>query len=219
MFRLHYRRREIVSVMFHTDVAEGSPAMCQELIMDFPGIGHPHAVAEESDQMENAMNGAVLIDVIKTAMIIISLSPSDNLSQTRPVSWKEFLIGIQLQNPFALCITQGLVAMLAEIVFPGVMIDLGAEAFSDFNRVVCRPGIDDDHLIDILMDALQATPQTGRFVLHNHAQREEVLHMILLSHESACSLAMPECPGNQEDIYPIHRTYPPGLQENNNFRS
>ena len=61
--------------------AEGSIPPDSQLVMDLPRIAHPHAVAEQPDQVEGTADGGVLVHVIKAAMIIIGFPFPDDVPQ------------------------------------------------------------------------------------------------------------------------------------------
>ncbi len=83
------------------------------------------------------------------------------------------LVGIQMQDPRALTGFETDVARDAEVVCPDVMDHACAKRRGDGDRVIGRPRIDDDDLIDDARYALEAAPQIGRFVLDDQGRAEQ----------------------------------------------
>jgi len=136
MLSLHLLRRQIVSVMPDTDGAVSSLSPRLELIMNFSSVGHVHTVAEQPDLVEDAVDGTVLFRVVKTTMKIIGLSLPNGFSQTWPVLGKELFVGVQLKDPVARGIGERLIAVFAEVIFPGMMIYSGAVVFCDLDSPI-----------------------------------------------------------------------------------
>jgi hypothetical protein len=66
--------------MSDSDGTKGAFSPGLQLIMNLLGIVHSHSIAKESDQVEDAMDGAVTSYIIELAIVIISPSLSDSLS-------------------------------------------------------------------------------------------------------------------------------------------
>ena len=60
--------------------------------------------------------------------------------------------------------------MSAEVIFTGMMVDPGAVAFRNFGCSVRGAGIHNDHFVDEVLAAVEATAKIVLFILYDHAE-------------------------------------------------
>ncbi len=83
----------------------------------------------------------------------------------------QHFIGINNQKPVTGCIVDGLISVLAEIIFPGVMVYCCVKRFCNFNGSVGRSRINYDNFVHKMFDAVQASFKHFFFIFDDHAGR------------------------------------------------
>lgn len=106
----------------------------------------------------------------------LDLGPSDEVSNLLAASRKKRLIGVDVKNPVAPRLREEEVADCREIVSPGKVQHSGPLTLGHFTRVVFRPSIDNNHLIDEALERTDRFSDVCGFVSHQQAEAECVFH-------------------------------------------
>ena len=94
------------------------------------------------------------------------------LAQARGLPLAHDLVGVEVDDPVARRGLEGDVARRGEIAGPLGLHDRGAERPGDLDRAVGRAGVDDDDLVEVAGDGLQAAREHRLLVAHDHAERD-----------------------------------------------
>ena len=87
---------------------------------------------------------------------VLVFQPGEQAAEPLAVLGVEAVVGVEPEDPLARGVTQRLVAGGGEIIDPGEVEDLGAEARGDGPGAVGRAGVDDDHFVDEIFDPRKA---------------------------------------------------------------
>ena len=136
------------------------------------GAGDEEGVGEGALVAGAAVGGRDVVPApeIEGGEVGLRVSLGDGLGKKRDGGGVEHLVGVEDQDPVAAAVLEDAVAGVAEVVLPGDGDNFGSEGAGDGDGVIGGAGVAEDDAVDERSDTLEAAPEAGCAVFHDHRE-------------------------------------------------